>query len=223
MKYMADERGGIAAVASIVLLSLLLIGALSFGVWAFTSRQDYKANVDKKIAVAVQQNTKVVQAKDAEDYAEAAKLPLKTYTGPDAYGSIQMQYPKTWSAYVVSAASGSSGQPLDIYAQPDVVPSVSDQKSVFALRLQVVSTAYSQTVAQFQNLQKSGKVSVTPYTLPKNPEIVGVRVDGQLTSTKQGSIIILPLRDKSLKVWTESGDYLNDFNNNILPNLSFSP
>lgn len=220
MKYMADERGGVAAVASIVLLSVLLIGALSFGVWAFASRQDYKDNVDKKITVAVQANTKTVQAKDAEDYAEAAKQPLKLYAGPEAYGSIQLSYPRTWSAYVVS---NESSQPLDLYAQPDVVPSVSDQKSVFALRTQVVSSSYSQTLVQFQSLQKAGKVSVAPYALPKNPQIVGVRVNGQLTSTKQGSMIILPLRDKTLKVWTESNEYLNDFNNNILPNLSFSP
>lgn len=220
MKYMADERGNVATIVSIVLLSVLLLCAIGFGLWAFTSRQDYKDNVDKKVTAAVQANTKEVQAADAKDYAEAAKQPLKLYTGPEAYGSVQVSYPKTWSAYVVS---NSSSQPLDMYAQPDVVPSVSDQASVFALRVQVVPTAYSQTVAQFKELQKSGKVTVTPYTLSKVPGVVGVRVDGQLTSTKQGSMVVLPLRDKSLKVSTESRDYLADFNNNILPNFSFSP
>lgn len=220
MKHMVDETGSVASLVAIVLLSVGFVGALGFGVWAFGGRQDYKNNVDAKIKTAVQANTKAVQAQDAKDYAEAAKNPLKTYTGPEAYGSVTLQYPKTWSGYVV--ASG-GGQPLDAYFNPDVVPSVSDQKSVFGLRVQVVSSSYSQTVTQFQGLQKQGKVTVTPYALPKVPSAVGVRVDGQITPTKQGSIVVLPVRDKTLKLWIESNQFTADFNGIILPNASFSP
>jgi hypothetical protein len=219
MKHMADERGSVASLVSIVLLSVFLVAALSFGAWAFMGRQDYKNNVDAKIKTAIQANTKVVQAKDAADYAEAAKNPLKSYTGPEAYGSVALQYPKTWSGYVVTG----TGQPLDAYFNPDVVPSVSDQKSVFALRVQVVASSYTQTLAQFQGLQKQGKVSVSPYALPKVAGTVGVRVDGQITPTKQGSVVILPVRDKTLKLWIESNQFAADFNNIILPNVSFSP
>ena len=221
MKHIGDEQGSSTAlVVSLILVSVLFIGAAGFGTWAFMSRQDYKNNVASKVSTAVQANTKTVQAKDAADYAEAAKQPLKTYIGPETYGSVHISYPKTWSAYV---ATDSSSLPLDMYAQPDVVPSITAQTSAFALRVQVTQTSYSQTVSQYQALQKAGAVTVTPYTLPKNSTIVGVRVDGQLTPTKQGSLIILPLRDKSLKVWTESSQYLSDFNNIILPNASFSP
>lgn len=219
MKHMGEERGSVATVVTMVLLGVFLLGALGFGGWAFMSRQDYKNNVDAKIKTAVTANAKVVQAQDAADYAEAAKNPLKTYTGPEAYGSVSLQYPKTWSGYVVTA----SGQPLDAYFNPDVVPSVADQKSVFALRVQVMATSYSQTLAQYQSLQKQGKVTVTPFALPKVPGTVGVRVDGQITSTKQGSIVILPVRDKTLKLWIESNEFAADFNNIILPNASFSP
>lgn len=204
----------------LVMMTLLFVAATVFGVWAFMGRQDYKNNVASKIAAAVQDNTKTVQAKDAADYAEAAKQPLKTYVGPEAYGSVHISYPRTWSVYV---ATDSSSLPLDMYAQPDYVPSITAQTSAFALRVQVTQTSYSETVAQYQSLQKAGTVTVTPYALPKNSNIIGVRVDGQLTPTKQGSMVILPLRDKSLTIWTESTQYLSDFNNIILPNASFSP
>ncbi len=221
MKHIGDEQGSSTAlVVSLILVSLLFVGAAGFGVWAFMGRQDYKNNVADKITTAVQANTKTVQAKDAIDYAEAAKQPLKTYVGPETYGSVHISYPKTRSAYV---ATDSGSLPLDMYAQPDVVPSITAQTSTFALRVQVTQTSYSQTVSQYQSLQKAGTVTVTPYALPKNAAIIGVRVDGQLTTTKQGSMIILPLRDKSLKIWTESNQYLSDFNNIILPNASFSP
>lgn len=221
MKHISDEQGSSTVlVVSVVIVSLLFVGAAAFGVWAFMGRQDYKNNVDSKIASAVTANTKEVQAKDAADYAEASKQPLKTYVGPEAYGSVHISYPKTWSAYI---AANSSSLPLDAYAQPDVVPSITDKNSAFALRVQVTQTSYSQTLSQYQSRQKSGQVTVTPYALPKNSDVVGVRVDGQLTDTKQGSMVILPLRDKSLTIWTESSQYLSDFNNIILPNASFSP
>jgi hypothetical protein len=53
--------------------------------------------------------------------------------------------------------------------------------------------------------------------------VTGVRVDGQIADNIQGSMIILPLRDKTQEIWTESNSFLPDFNNNILPNLTFSP
>lgn len=220
MNTMKNERGSVAGIVLVVLLSLFLVAALGFGVWAYMGRQDYKKNVDAKIKVAVAKNTKEVQLKDAAEFAEVSKQPLKPYTGPEAFGSVQINYPKTWSAYVVTAAGG---QPLDAYFNPDFVPSASDPKSVFALRVQIVSSTYSQTLTQFQGLQKQGKVTVAPFALPKTPNQVGVRIDGQLTPTKQGSMVVLPVRDKTLKLWIESNQFISDFNTIILPNASFSP
>lgn len=220
MKRVSGEQGSVATLVSIILLSVFLVAALGFGVWAFMGRQDYKNNSDAKVKAAVQANTKAVQEQDAKDYAEAAKEPLKTYIGPEAFGSVHISYPKTWSAYVVTT---SGTQPLDAYFNPEFVPSATDKDSVFALRAEVVSTSYSQSLSQYKSLQKQGKVTVAPYALPKTPSEVGVRVEGQLTTKKQGSMVILPLRDKTLKIWIESAQYLDDFNKLILPNASFSP
>ncbi|MBL8122122.1 hypothetical protein JNM87_05230 [Candidatus Saccharibacteria bacterium] len=220
MNHTVDQRGSTAVIVGMSLLVVLLLAAIGFGVWAFMGRQDYKNNVDSKIDAAVKANTKEVQAKDAKDYAEAAKQPLKLYTGPEPYGSVHINYPKTWSAYVVATGGG---QPLDAYFNPDFVPSATDQKSVFALRVQVAQTTYSASLSQYQGLQKQGKVTVAPFALPKTPNTVGVRIDGQLTATKQGSMVILPVRDKTLKIWIESNQFVADFNNIILPNASFSP
>ncbi len=221
MNYKGNERGSSTTlVISLISVSVLFVTALSFGIWAFIGKQDYKTNSDKKVTTAVESNTKTVQAEDAAKYAEAAKSPLKTYTGPEAYGSVQIKYPKTWSAYVIS---DSSRTPLDLYAHPDVVPSVTDTDSLFALRVEVLSSSYSDTVARYKSLQKSGKVTVQPYALTKNPDQAGVRITGQIRTNVDGVMIILPLRDKALEISTESNKYLKDFDNIILPNASFSP
>jgi hypothetical protein len=216
-----DERGQLnVLLIPVILLTLLLIGAGTLAVWAFNERQVYKDHSDKKVAIAVEANTTTVQAKDASDFAEQAKQPLKTYVGPEAYGSVHISYPKTWSAYVDTTGTATG---LNGYFAPDVVPSISAPSSTFALRVQVLQTAYSHIVNQFSGLVKQGKITVAPYSLPKVPSIVGVRVDGQIATDKQGSMVVLPLRDKTLEISTEANAFLPDFNANILPNASFSP
>lgn len=221
MTYKGNERGAISGLlVALILVSLLLVGALSFGVWAFMGRQDYRDNVDAKIATAVEANTKTVRAEDAAQYAEEEKNPLRTYSGPSEYGSVQIKYPKTWSVYEVA---GNSSTPLALYANPAVVPSVTDKDSRFALRVEVTSASYSATVARYASQQRSGGLSARPFALANNPEQQGLRLEGQLTTQVEGVMVILPLRDKALKIWTESSSYYKDFDNIILPNASFSP
>jgi len=204
-----------------VVMTLLFIGTLVFGVWAYGGRQDYKNNADQKISVAVNRAEQQTQATDAANYAEEAKQPLKPYTGPEAYGSLVVYYPKTWSAYVTEG--GNSGNPVDGYFQPNVVPDVSSSSTAFALRVQVQQNAYDQVVQQYQSNAKRGLVTIVPYTPAKVPKDPGVRIDGQIFQGKTGSMVVLPLRANTLLLWTEAPAYEADFNNNILPNFSFSP
>lgn len=207
----------------LILVTLLLLGAAAFGYWAYAERADYKNNSDKKsaLAAAVARREEGI-AKD-KAYVEAEKQPLVAFDGPSAFGSIHVEYPKTWSVYVNSSVS--SNQPIDVFFNPRFVPSVNDQASVFAFRVQVVQQSYSKLVASFDAAIKKGTVTVTPYTFPKVPEVVGVRADGLIRAGKKttGSMIIMPLRDKSIQVWTENSQTMNDFNTIILPNLTFSP
>ena len=221
MKTLANERGSLnALLVPVILLTLLFIGAAVFAVWAYGGRQDYKNNVATKITQAVEANKKVVQAADAEQYAEAAKQPLKTYTAPEQYGSVAVSYPKTWSGYVATA---SSGNVIDGYFDPGVVPDVQAPDSTYALRVRILSQAYSQTLTQFSSYVKQNQLTMTAYSLPKLPQVGGMYLSGQITQQQKGTMIILPLRDKTLEVWTESDAYLNDFKNYVLPNLTFSP
>lgn len=202
---------------------LLLLVSVGFGAWAFISRQDYKDNVETKIAAAVGIAQKQTATAKDNEFLEKEKLPLKYYKGPGTYGSVQISYPKTWSAFVTELST-SGGTPVEGYFHPNFVPSISQQTGTgFALRVQVVSTAYDQVLRQFENNAKTGKVKITAYSASKVPGTVGARVDGEIVSGKQGSMVLFPIRDKTLKVWTEATQFVGDFDSNILPNLSFVP
>jgi hypothetical protein len=207
-------------VISLVLSVFLLMAAIGFGGWAFASRQDYKNNSDAKAADAAAAAVKEAGRKKDLVFAESYKNPLKTYVAPEANGSIQIQFPKTWSGYVTTA---DSSQPLDGYFAPGVVPAVNNDTYSFALRAQLVSQAYSDVLNSFSSQQKDGEVTVSAFAFPKLPKVVGVRVVGNISEKKKVDMIVVPLRSDTLKIWTEGDQYQNDFNKYIIPNLTFSP
>lgn len=218
-----DQRGAINVL--LIPLSLVIIFfviAAVFGYWAYTSREDYKNNSDQKVAVAVTAAQTRTQASDAKDFAEQEKKPLRSYVGPSAFGAITVQYPKTWSGYVVEG-NNSSSTPVDGYFDPGFVPDINNQNESYSLRVQLVSESYDQVLQQFSGNIQSAKTTAAPYKLPKVPSVVGTILSGQLDSNNQGAMVILPLRNMTLKIWSDSASFLPDFNNIILPNISFTP
>lgn len=203
-----------------ILSVLLFIGALIFGVWAFTNMQDYKNNSDKKVAAAVavaQQQTS--SAKDKE-FVEKEKNPLKEYKGPAAFGTLNIQYPKTWSAFITE--SDKTNTPVDGYLHPNFVPGL-ESGTDFALRVKVVSRQYADELKQYESRVKTGKVKISPYNAPKVSGVLGSRIEGEITTGQQDSMVLFPLRDKTIEISTESSQFKGDFDSIILANLTFVP
>ncbi len=206
----------------LIFVSLLLCGAGAFAVWAYGGRQDYKNNVNKKITVAVKEAQQQTQLSDQAQFDQREKSPFKNYVGAAAFGTPTVVYPKTWSAYVVEKG-GSNSVPIDGYMYPGFVPDISSQTSTFAFRIQVVQQSYNTVVSQYSGLVKLQKVAQTPYQLPKVPNVTGSRFEGEIFTNKQGTLVVMPLRNITIKIWTESKDFQNDFNTIILPNFIFTP
>lgn len=208
-----------ATLVSLIICIVFLLAAIGFGVWAYLQRQDYKANSDKKVDAAVVIAKKQTAEEKDKEFVEKEKNPYKEYVGPATYGSVKIVYPKTWGAYVNEKGS----QPLvNGYWHPSFVPG-SETGTAFALRMEVVATGYDQVMKTFDGKVKGGDVKVSPYKAPKVPSVLGSRVDGEINKGQKDSMVVFPLRDKTLKIWTESETFLNDFNNIILANLTFSP
>src|SRR5690554_758081 len=144
MKSSAEAGYVSGMLVGLIVAIVLLVGALSFGTWAFMSRQDYKNNSDQKAEAAANARQTEVEAAAAAKVAEEEKKPLTSHKAPDQYGSVDVQFPKTWSAYVVESSSGNT--PVNYYFHPGAVPSASDDGNAFALRVQVVQQSYDRVV-----------------------------------------------------------------------------
>jgi hypothetical protein len=210
-------------VIPLILLVVALVGVGAFAYSAFAQAQDYKNNLDQKVDVAVEKAKDEINQQKEKDYAEKEKFPYMTYTGPEAAGSIKIQYPKTWSAYIEAPQNRNTSKPLNAWFQPGQVPDTGDDTNSYALRVTVAQQSYDTIMKNYQNQLKTGKVSIAPYQSPNVPSLIGSRIDGEVASRKQGSMIVLPFRDKTLQMWTESTDFKGDFDNIILKNFTLTP
>ncbi|HET9850817.1 MAG TPA: hypothetical protein VFP35_04330 [Candidatus Saccharimonadales bacterium] len=214
--------------AIIAVLAVLLIISLIFGFWAFSGRQDYKNNVNTKVASAVSQAKSQQSATDKTYYTQLAEQPYKTFSGPSTYGSVTFSYPKNWSAYVDET---SANEPVDGYFAPDVVPGIQSD-TAFPLRVELVDSDYSDVVNQFEPQVSQGSLTSAafmPAKLKNSANVqAGVRLDGIIgqdnnNNPLKGSMVILKVRDKTLEIYTQTTSSLQEFDNIILPSLTFAP
>lgn len=217
MKLYSDQRG----VANVLLIPLiisavLLVASIGFGAWAFTSRQDYKDNVDQKIAAAIKINSKEVSDQKDNEFLEKEKYPLSTYQAPDQLGAVKISYPKTWSAYISEEEDSA-----EYIFSPKYISSNSDVPA--ALRVTVEASSYSDTLSSYDSKIADGELKAKAYSLPRVENVVGVRLDGAIDNDVQGSLVILPLRDKTLVIANEVPNLVDDFNNKVLANITFNP
>jgi hypothetical protein len=223
VSYNSSPSSGSKNLVIYVLLIILLIVSLAFGGWAYSQMKSYKNDSDKKVAagIAAEKQTLAKQAQDNFDEANT-----RQFVGSPTYGSVSFSYPKTWSAYVDTS---STSEPINAYFHPDQVPGLTSN-TAYALRLELVSSDYSQITQQFSGGVQQGTITAKAYLPSKLSGVANVQpgtlFSGQINtgdSTQRGTLLAIKVRDKTLEISTQSNDYLNDFNNIILASLSFAP
>ena len=215
MHFRKNQQGNIDPLLIPLIVSVILvIGLAGFGIWSYLQFLDQRDNTDAKIATAVAEaETRQAETLEAE-FAEREKSPNVTWVSAASIGSIELTYPRTWSAYVEENDSGS--KPLTGFFHPSVVPS--DSNTRYALRILVDESDYSRAISAYDDEIEDGEVTAQPITIA---EVTGIRLDGQIDKDYQGAMVIFQLRDKTVRIWTESTAYLNDFNDRVIANLTF--
>ncbi len=206
---------------ALIISLVLLVAILTFAIWAYLTQLDYKQNVKTKVSAAVKVAQQTTATTKDKEFAEKEKNPLREYRASQSAGNLSVIFPKTWSAFINEATT--SGTILDAYMHPGFVPGLQSGTD-FALRVRVVSKSYDQEVKQYESKASAGKVTISPYSLPKmGDDIVGVRIDGEINAGQQDSMVLFPLRDKTIEISTESAQFLSDFDTIVLANLTFTP
>ena len=200
-----------------IIMSVLFVGTLIFAIWAFMGMVENQSDLDAKIEAASKVAVEQAQEEKEIEFTEREKDPFKTYQGATTYGSLTFSYPKSWSIYVETSDRSTL---LDFYAQPDLIPGFDDTR--FAFRAQIIDRPYENELAAYDRSAERGDVQVQAFRLEKLPEQLGAIITGEIRRNVQGTLVLLPQRDKTIKLFTESEDHGNDFSR-ILQSTSYIP
>lgn len=201
---------------AVILLSLGMVALGVLSVWLYMQYTDQKTNVDGKISLAVATAQKQQADSDEAKFLERDKEPNRQFAGPDDYGRLTFNYPKTWSVYVAQDGS-QNGSSYAAYLNPISVPPVSDTQQ-FALRVTIVQQDYDQVVQGYQDLVKAGKLQSSAVSANGHN---GTRLDGSFSDSIRGSAVIYKIRDKTAIIRTDANTFDPDFEN-IIKTINFN-
>lgn len=202
----------------IVGLGLLVVGLLILFIWMTVRYLSVRDDVDGQIAMAVAE-AKEKQAMEYEElFNEREKDPYKTFSGPEDYGQVTFEYPKTWSVYIASGAA--SGGNYEAYMNPVEVYAPSTT-TVNALRLAIRNAAFETVAAEYQRAMEKKDANLSMETV----EVAGVtanRYSGKIPGTDMiGIIVIFKIRDKTAVFRTDSVLFAEDFDR-LISTVSFN-
>lgn len=201
MQYSRFSSGKIhGTTIAIVLLSLLLAGVIVLSVWLYTQYSDYKNNFDSKLELGVSEAVKVQAEEDEAKYIELEKQPNRQFVGPEDYGRVTFDYPKTWSVYEATDVSDGDGT-YEAYLNPVVVPPISVQDQKFAIRVTIEEDNIDNVLAGYDRLVEDGEMKTSSFS---TNGLTGTRLDGSFSDTIRGSAVVLKIRDKTLTVRTDA-------------------
>jgi hypothetical protein len=210
------EKGEVSgSLIAIIGLVILLLAAGSFAIWAFLNYNEQKTNVDGKIDLAVAEGKKEQADEDEKKFAEREKEPNRQFVGPDDYGRVTFDYPKTWSVY--EATDVAKGGAYEAYLNPITVPPVSNNQQ-YSLRVLIEEKDYDQVVKSYESLVKKGDLRTSATSADGNN---GTRFDGNFSKSIRGSSVIYRIRDKTLTVQTDADTFKPDFEN-IIKTIKFN-
>lgn len=194
--------GWFISTIGLIFVSLILA---SLSVWMTINYLDQKEKVDTKAKTDTAAAVKIQADSDEAKFLVREKLPNKTFYGPDDYGRVSFQYPKTWSAYVDKDAT--TGGNFEAYLNPVSVPPVSSDQ-LFALRVTISEMDYDKTLSGFESIIKKGDLKSSSITANG---VNGTKLVGSFSKNLRGAAVYFKIRDKTLIIQTDANTFIGDF------------
>lgn len=211
-----NEQGAVSGslIAIIGLIFLVLVTG-SLAIWAFVGYSEQKSNNEGKRDLAVAEAKKDQSDTDEAKFAEREKEPNREFVGPDDYGRLIFQYPKTWSVY--EAKDSAKGGAYEAYLNPVLVPAVSSQTQ-YGLRVVIEDRDYDVVLKSYESLVKKGDLKSSATTANGHS---GTRFDGNFTKDIRGVAVVYKIRDKTVTIRTDADTFKPDFEK-IIQTIDFN-
>lgn len=190
----------------ITLLIVVLMGVSALAIWSYVNFQEAQTDLDGKLEMARAEARNEEAAKNEADFLEREKEPNQQFVGPDDYGRVTFDYPKTWSVYVANDVSSGRGT-YEAYLNPILVPPVSNNQRM-AIRVTIENRDYDVVLRSYEARIKRGDLSTAAVSADG---VDGTRLDGSFTNEIRGSAVLYKIRDKTLTIRTDADTFKPDF------------
>lgn len=198
---------------NLLLISTLLLGlsTVIFGILAivsFANNQQAQNTVNQAKSQSYKLGQEAQKKTDNKEFALANQLPYREYKAPDLYGNFVIKFPKNWNAYVVEDQS--SDTQVNLLLHPAAVKLDKSLKvNSYAFRALLINRPQAEIYqSQFQTAVKSGKLAQKSTTVSN---IGATWIDGKFDGQHNGIIVLVPVRDKTLELITDSHEYISEF------------
>jgi hypothetical protein len=201
------SNNGRKNILPLVIFIIIIVIMTGLAVWSFVSYMGAQTNVNGKVEDAVVLAKKTQADSDAAKFAARDKQPNRQFVGPDDYGRLTFDYPKTWSVYVANDVTTNGGI-YQAYLNPVSVPAVSSTQQ-YALRVTIEQKDYDAAVSSYSSLVRSGALHSSAFSANGAN---GTRLDGKFSNDIRGAAVIFKIRDKTLTMQTDANTFSSDFN-----------
>ena len=204
----ARKTSGAVSTWMIVSISLIVAVVATTGatVVAMMNYFENKATLDAQVSAAVTDAKKELGDKLEADFAERDKEPNRQFAGPDDYGALTFDYPKTWSVYIAKDGT-SNGEAYEAYLNPITVPPVAT-KQQFGLRVKIEQKDSDKVLEGYNSLVKKGDLKSSTVTINGDP---GTRLQGSFSKDIRGIAVVFKIRDKTVTLQTDADTFTGDF------------
>ncbi len=196
-------------VSGVAVVLLIATGFLVFRATVTTGQLDNSYNKGFAAGKDDQSNSDQAKIKDITEN------PYRSYTGPDAYGNFVLYFPRNWSFVVTTL------QPdFTSLASPDYVNSSSDKQ---AFRFTIRTGKYGDAKSKYDALVRNSKKQLVSKEITVSG-INGTSYTGVLdTKITNGTVVILPLRDKVVTFQTDDNSAYSQYFTEMLNKVKINP
>jgi cytoskeletal protein RodZ len=204
-KLKQNQDGASAVLVILLVLVIIGLGALA-GIY-FSRYTVLQKEYDAQLADDVEEAKAEQKKQDEVEFEQRQKEPFRTYASPTIFGDIKISFPKTWNIYALEEEQ--SDTQLDVTMHPDVVKSSRNSVIPYALRVKLEREFYQEVLTAYDSQVEAGTIKAQPITVSGQ---TGTKLTGEIRKGVDGVLVIIPLRDKTLSIWTESDKYIGEFN-----------
>lgn len=191
-------------IVSVSGMGAVIVALTILSLWLFNQYTDQKTNVDGRVKNAVIEAKKLQADQLEARFTQREKEPNREFVGPEDYGLVTFNYPKTWSVYIDKDASDSQG--FAAYLNPVSVPPISSSQQ-FAARVTIENKDYDRSVAVYDQFVKKGNLTASSISVNGNS---GTKLVGSFSKDIVGAAVLFKIRDKTLTIRTDANAFIKN-------------